>query len=173
MNDVTGPPDRLSIFSTGVEFFVTPELQIADAWSVALDYSLLINSRTIDGSAGRWEFTSQTQLPTAMVHYLVGGSGYWLKAGGGLGYHWMTLRERFVTVGSETDFTASGIGLKLDAVANTAFDSHLLGSVAVELRWSSLGTLRAANGSPLQYLGREVNMDFYSAGVKFGLTYQL
>ncbi len=172
MTEEAKPADQLGLFATAIEFFVTPEVQVGENWSIGVDYSYLFSSRTIDGSTGRWTFAYQAHLPIAQVHYLLRGTGYWLKAGGGIGYWWANLQEQYVTLGSERDGTASGPGLKLDVVANTAFDDHLFGSIGVEFRAGVLGTFKDRNGSAIQSLGSDVNLNFISAGVKFGLMYQ-
>ncbi|MGH2568352.1 MAG: hypothetical protein ACRDGA_08435, partial [Bacteroidota bacterium] len=169
--------ERLDDFSSMIEFFVTPEYRLEPAWSVGLEYSLLTKSQTVGGgqnSAGS-EFTYNVHMPTAIVHHVIDGSSYFVKLGGGVGYHFATLRQTLYAFGVEEDFTASGVGVKLEAVGNTKFDETLYGVVGVDLRWGFLGAFKNAAG--VEAFERATNttarMQFFSLSLKFGVMFQL
>jgi hypothetical protein len=167
---------KLSDFSSAVEFYGVPEVQVSDDWSVGLEYGLLIKSYAMDDRGGdsRSEFSYQVHMPTLLVHRLVFGNGYRVKLGGGIGYHFADFTQRFPTVGSEETLTAGGIGFKLEAVGNTKFDETFYGSIGVDLRWDFAGTIKRADGASAP--GSSVAlpaMNFFSAGLKFGVTFQL
>jgi hypothetical protein len=144
---------------------------------MGLEYSLLIKSYAIDDRSGfsRSEFSYQIHMPTVLLHRLILGEGYRVKVGGGIGYHVANFTQGFPSVGFEETLTAKGIGIKFDAVGNTKFDETFYGSIGVDLRWDFEGVLKhdpdvpaAASGStPLP------QMNFFSAGLKFGITFQL
>lgn len=169
--------EKVYDFSSAVEFYTVPEIQVSQDWSVGLEYSLLIKSYAIDDRSGfsRSTFSYQIHMPTVLLHRLILGEGYRVKVGGGVGYHVANFTQRFPAVGSEETLSARGIGVKLDAVGNTKFDETFYGSIGVDLRWDFEGTLKrdagasaAASGSiPLP------QMNFFSAGLKFGVTFQL
>ena len=170
--------EKVNEFSSAVEFYAVPELQVSRDWSVGIEYSLLIKSYAIDDRSGfsRSEFSYQVHMPTLLVHRLLLGEGYRVKLGGGLGYHLASFTQSFPTIGSEETFSATGLAFKLDAIGNTKFDETFYGSIGVDLRWDFEGTLKrspsgvapATNGSvPLP------KMNFFSAGLKFGVTFQL
>jgi len=170
--------EKVYDFSSAVEFYAVPEMQVSPHWSVGLEYSLLIKSYALDDRSGfsRSDFFYQIHMPTVLVHRLILGEGYRVKVGGGIGYHFASFTQSFPTVGSEETLSADGLGLKLDAVGNTKFDDTFYGSIGVDLRWDFEGTLKrspsgvapATNGSiPLP------KMNFFSAGLKFGVTFQL
>lgn len=169
--------DRLDDFSSMLEFFVSPAYRVEPEWSVALEYSLLVKSQTVGVgpySSGS-EFSYNVHMPTAIVHYVINAPAYYLKFGGGLGYHVATLRQTVYTYGVEENFSASGVGFKLEAVGNTKFDDTMYGSIGVDLRWGFLGTFKNANG--VEAFERTTNstakMQFFSLGLKFGIMFQL
>jgi hypothetical protein len=170
LNTLTSPsPDqRLSDFSSASEFFITPEVQMSNEWAVALEYSYLLKSYNIVGGY-QWDFSYSVQMPTLLVHYLVAGDGYWLKFGGGPGLAFGSLTEQFVETGASENSKASGPALKVEAVGNTKFDEHFWGSIGVDLRWVHAGSFKGG----IQSSAPTPKLDFFSAGVKFGVTFQL
>ena len=169
--------EKVNNFSSAVEFFAVPEVQVSQDWSAGVEYSLLIKSYAIDDRSGfsRSEFSYQVHMPTVLVHRLLLGEGYRVKLGGGIGYHFAKFTQSFPTVGSEETLSADGLGIKLDAVGNTKFDETFYGSIGADLRWDFEGTLRrspgvaAATTTSIQL----PKMNFFSAGLKFGVTFQL
>jgi hypothetical protein len=169
--------ERLKQFSSAVEFYMVPEMQIAPEWSAGIEYALLLKSYSIDDRSGfsRSEFSYQVHMPTILLHRLAFGEGYRVKLGGGVGYHFANFSQRFPTVGSEETLTAAGFALKLDAVGNTKFDDVLYGSIGIDLRWDFAGTLEHAPGVKASSSTTVAlpKMAFFSAGLKFGITFQL
>ncbi len=163
------PDQKLSPFASASEFFITPELQVNDDWSVGLEYSYFLKSYTSVGGTYVWDFSYSTHMPTLLVHYLTPGDGYWLKFGGGIGYAFGDFSERFLFTGSQDDYRTSGPSFKLEAVGNTEFDEHFWGSIGVDLRWVFAGKLNTAAVRTVA----PPRLDFFSAGVKFGVTFQL
>jgi hypothetical protein len=143
---------------------------------VGLEYGLLIKSYAIDDRSGfsRSDFSYLIHMPTVLVHRLILGEGYRVKVGGGIGYHIANFTQRFPTIGSEETLSAHGVGVKLDAVGNTKFDDTFYGSIGVDLRWDFEGTLRRSPGTPEASSSIPLpQMNFFSAGLKFGVTFQL
>ena len=168
--------EKLFDFSSAVEFFAVPEIQLTEHWSAGVEYAMLIKSYSIDDRTGfsRSEFSYQIHMPTLLVHRLLFGEGYRLKFGGGIGYHFASFTQNFPTVGSGETLSASGIAVKLDAVGNTKFDETFYGSIGVDLRWDFPGTLqRTADARSTQSSIALPTMNFFSAGLKFGITFQL
>jgi hypothetical protein len=168
---------KVTGFQTAAEFFAVPELQVSREWSAGIEYSLLVKSYSINSISGysRSDISYQVHMPSVLVHYLVLGEGYRLKLGGGVGYHFVTFDESFAGVGSFGTLKSQGLGFKLDAIGNTKFDQTFYGSIGVDLRWDFLGTLKASGSVAPQAttLASPPTMTFFSAGVKFGITFQI
>ncbi len=165
---IPSPDQKLAGFATASEFFITPEVQVSDDWSVGLEYSYFLKSYNVSGFY-QWNFSYTAQLPTLLVHYLVPGEGYWLKFGGGPGYAFGNLSSEFLQTGSTERATTNGPSFKIEAVGNTEFDEHFWGSIGVDLRWVYAGSFKVATvgSAPVPTL------DFFDAGIKFGVTFQL
>jgi hypothetical protein len=169
--------EKLYDFSSAVEFYAVPEVQVSQQWSLGIEYALLIKSYAIDDRSGfsRSDFSYQIHMPTFLVHRLLLGEGYRVKLGGGLGYHVANFTQSFPTNGSEETVSAQGFAVKLDAIGNTKFDDTLYGSIGVDLRWDLEGTLKHASGAvPATNTSVPLpKMNFFSAGLKFGFSFQL
>lgn len=167
------PGQQIEAFSSGFEFTLSPEVRVSENWSAGLEYSYLLRTLTPTDVGGfhRWEFTVNAHMPTAVAHYLISGTSYWLKVGGGAGYYFGRLLRS--VDGTETSFHADGIGFKLEAFANTEFDEHFWGCIGVDLRWCYAGALKDQNGVSANMGQTTAKMNFFTAGVKFGVMVQL
>lgn len=172
-----GQGQRLDDFASAAEFFVRPELRVSEDWVLGLEYSLLVKSYALGDASGysRSEFSYHVHMPTLLLEYLVPGEGYRLKFGGGAGYHVATFSESFPSYGTQDDFSAGGLGLKLNAVGNTKFDETFYGLIEVDLRWDFLGTLKNKEGAEAveRTTSTTAKMNFFNVGIKFGVLFQL
>lgn len=163
-------------FSSAVELFVAPEVQISDEWALTLEYAALLKSHSINGRGGFLaEFSYVVHMPSVLVHHIVPGEGYRLKFGGGMGYHAARFEQRFPEFGDRNTFTAGGLGITLDATGHTQFDELFYGLVGVQARWDFLGTLRHEDGSPVVNRSDQASptMNFFSIGLRLGFLIRL
>ncbi len=165
---VPTPDQRLSQFSSASEFFLAPEVQVSEDWSIELEYSYFLKSYNALG-AYQWDFSYNAHLPTLIVHYLSPGDGYWLKFGGGVGYAFAGFTERLAFTGQQSDYSTAGPTVKVEAIGNTEFDEHFWGSIGIDLRWVFGGLLGAAAVPTVA----SPRLDFFAAGIKFGVMFQL
>lgn len=166
-----GDPTVLSDFATDVEFFGGIEFPVTFEWAGVVEYSYLFKSYTlsiVDG--GSYTIFYSMHMPTAMVNYVIAGGGYFLKFGGGIGYHTGSLEQKD-PYGNDITYTAHGVGLKAQAVGQTAFDEHLYGYIGGDMRWELLGQLKGAGGTVPPSSGRVPSLSMFVAGLNFGLTY--
>jgi len=170
INALTEPTldQKLTDFTSASEFFFSPEVQIDDEWSIGAEYSYLLKSYNVTG-AYQWNFSYSAQMSTFLLHHLTPGDGYWIKLGGGIGYAFGSLSEEFVDSGAQESSKASGPLVKIEVVGNTKFDEHFWGSIGLDLRWVYAGNFKGGIVSTAP----PPKLDFFSAGVKFGVTVQL
>ena len=173
----TSSGERLDEFSSMVEFYIAPAVRVEPQWSVGVEYALLLKSHTVGNSSSSSgaEFSYLVHMPTAIVHYIIDEPAYNLRFGGGAGYHLATLTQTLRVFGAEEQFSASGVGVKLEAVGNTKFDDTFYGNIGVDMRWDFLGSLKNAAGVPAynRATNAEATMRFFSLSLKFGVLFQL
>ena len=164
-------PTVLNNFATDVEFFGGAEFPLSFEWGGAVEYAYLFKSYSLSvGDAGTYTVFYSLHMPTAMVHYVITGEGYFLKFGGGIGYHTGSLEQKDPYC-SDITYSAHGIGLKGQAVGQTAFDVHLYGYIGGDMRWELLGKLKSDNGTVLQNQGRVASLSMFVVGLNFGVIY--
>jgi len=165
-------PERLGDFTSAIEFFATPEVQLSEDWSLALEYSYLIKSYRLSSTAapGASEFSTSIHMPTLLLHYLVPGEGYWLKLGGGAGYYVSSFSQMLFGSGQMQSFRASAPGLKFEAVGNTMFDESFYGYIGLDARWGFDDSYSDSDGSSPSFGQTAPSLGFFSLGLKLGVT---
>ena len=176
VNQFTGPSDKLSDFTSAVEFFAAPEISLNSEFGLKLEYSYLLKSYTVARTDGTYSFEYSVHMPTALLVYVLEGDGFYVKLGGGFGYHFGRFTQLFPNSATESRFTSSGPGFKLEVMGNTAFSESLYGLIGGDLRLDLVGTLKDGTGKELEIRRAfgpidPVRLHFFSAGIKFGLVY--
>ena len=87
----------------------------------------------------------------------------------------MTFFQGFPTIGTSETLKSQGIAFKFDAVGNTKFDDSFYGSIGIDARFDFLGTLKRTGASAQieRSTASLPQMDFFTLGVKFGVTFQI
>jgi hypothetical protein len=177
LNQYTSVYEKLDNFSSAVEFFAAPEYSLNDDFSLKLEYSYLLKSYSIaNPSSGNFQFEYADHMPTALLLYVLDGDGFYVKLGGGLGYHFGKFTQLFPNSSTEERFTGRGLGFKIEAVGNTAFGESLYGVIGADARLDLIGRLTDDTGKNLeirrpQGSAAPVRLRFVSIGIKFGLIY--
>lgn len=160
---------RQEDFTAAAEFFGSYEVQTGESWGVKGEYAYLYKSYNVPTAFFNGVFSYALHMPTVVVHTLVTGQGYMLAFGGGAGYHFGRFTADFI--GAPATYHAGGIGFKLEAEGNTAFDEHFFGYIGLDVRNDYLGELKDDAGRPILLNGKAMKLNFFSAGIKFGATY--
>lgn len=165
------PQNRLSEFSTAIEFFLTMDLFLQPQFAVGMEYSYLFGSHNFATVTGSDDFFYSYHLPLLLGHYLVAGSEFFFKFGGGLGYIFARYVEDLATRPEAIVYTGGGIGGKAQAVGHTPFGDNLFAYIGAEMRFGFPGSVTDSDGRPLQGRDSDVSFNFFSFGLKFGLMY--
>ncbi|MCI0706951.1 MAG: hypothetical protein L0Y80_05630 [Ignavibacteriae bacterium] len=144
----SGDGERVDEFSSMLELYVTPSMRVEREWDVAIEYGLLLKTHLVgsNNTSSGTEFAYSVHMPTAIVHYVVDGESYYVKLGGGAGYHFATMTRTLFVFGSEEKFSTAGFGAKLEAVGNTKFDDTFYGNIVADLRWDFLDSFKKCCG---------------------------
>ena len=165
--------DRLGKVGTMPDFTIGAEYQVAPRWAVGLEYGIVFTSRSAKGDIGSTDFSYEIHLPTALVHYVVPGKGYALAFGGGLGWHFASVRQMWTGLPGSARSTGNGPAIKLDASVGVPVSQAIAVTAGVEFRGDLIGDLKMANGNAPTPSGRAVGLNFTSFGLRLGLQYTL
>jgi hypothetical protein len=171
LNRFAGTDERVSDFASAVEFFAAPETWLSSDVILRLEYAYLLKSYSLGSSNGVYRFDYSVHMPTVVLNYLLEGDGFYVKVGGGIGYHFGKFSYLFPNSSTEARFTGNGIGVKLELMGNTAFGESLYGLIGGDLRLDFIGALTDSDGKGPVGTVDPVRLRFASAGIKFGLVY--
>lgn len=172
INVTAVPEERVAQFKSAVEFFGSAAVPVSDRWIVKFEYADLITSLSPMGAYGPTQFDLNVQMPSLIIQYVLADRGvYNFKLGAGGGYHFGRLSEKYFTLNDT--YSGKGIGTVLELEANTAFGDHLYAFLGANIRWEFIGTLTNVSGiSPGPGAsGTGVNLHFFSAGARLGMSY--
>lgn len=167
---------RVDDFGVAVDFFGGMQIPVDDEWAVTVEHTYLFKSYTFSATTGATiDLFYSFQAPSIIIQRMIAGPGYFISIGAGGGYHFGNASQTISTFGTETNYTAKGIGVKSEIVGQTAFDDHVYGYIGGEIGWEFLGTLKDEKGAALGNTIRKQNagLDLYFAGIRFGVIYKL
>lgn len=174
INALTLYNQQVPTFSTAVDFFGGIEFPISDEWGMKIEHSYLFSSYNVAGnSGGTYNFFYAVNAPSVVVQKVITGHGYFFKLGAGGGYHFGSAEQKASLYGVTTNYSSRGIGIKLEAVGQTAFDENLFAYIGVTTGWEFVGDLKDENGDKL-YLPSTTNpvsLNYFYAGIRFGLSF--
>jgi hypothetical protein len=171
VNTLAGPADRADDWGTAIEFFGGIELPVSPSWGVKLEHSYLFKSYSVAVGGYSDQLQYNVQAPMLMAQYVVPGKGYFLKFSGGGGYHWGTVTPPKSIYVVSTIFRAQGVGLRVEAEGQTAFDAHLYGYISGTLGAEFMGKAKADDGRILTNGSVTASINYVSVGLRFGLMY--
>jgi hypothetical protein len=172
INTLADPTQQVQTFATAVEFFGGAALPVNESWEGGIEYSYLFKSYDLPtAGAGTYTVFYDLNMPSLTAHYVTGGNGYFLKFGGAVGYHGGSVEQKSSFYGTDSTFTAHGVGIKADAVGQTAFDDHLYAYIGGSMRWELMGSLKDSQGDILQNHGQSASLSMFAVELAFGLTY--
>ncbi len=156
-------------FVTSVQLVASADYFILSDWTLGIEYAYLTNQ----SSGNSIQITYSYSLPTLMLRKVLAGDNYYLRFGGGIGYHSSSLSQDIQAYGSTTDYSSSGIGLKFDAALDSKLGEDFYARVNADAREEFTGNLKAKDGTPLTNAAnsRQVNSDLSGVGITFGLVY--
>ncbi len=165
-------PSRIDDFGVAPEFFGFGTFPISEMWSAKIEYAFIFKSYSTPVSGlPDFTFSFNVHMPTMLIEYSLINEGFFFKFGGGLGYHVAQFSKNLNI--SDTLYQSSGIGLKLEAEGNTAFDEHLFGTIGLDVRANFMSEFKDTDGNNLfiSAIKKNARMNFFAIGLKFGVAY--
>ncbi|MDH7603486.1 MAG: hypothetical protein QHH13_01145 [Melioribacter sp.] len=163
---------KLSSFSSAINFSSEINYKISKNFQLGGELSYLIDSYNAPiGAGGIYEISYTFLRPSLVAYYVVSGTGYKFKFGGGLGPRFIFLTEDNIT---KIDYSTNGFGLLIKAEGNTLLSDNLYAVIGIDLRFDNSGDLKDKvyqNKIINFYNGQAVNMTSISAGIKLGIAY--
>jgi hypothetical protein len=177
INQKYAPPyDQLKSFTSAVVFSVEGDMFIKENYQVGLELSYLLNSFTYnsDLGLGSYDLTYKIIMPAIVNYYVIQGTGYEFKFGGGIGIPFVIVDEKIWGTVSSNKYNSTGLGIILRADGNTVLSGNVYANIGADLKYGFNG--KPKNGN--QYIVNEasnenVNFNSFSVGIHLGITYRL
>jgi hypothetical protein len=166
---------KIGSINPAFEFFGSAGYRLSPMWSIKLEYSYLFNSMNISNSDyENYENSYSVQMPTVLIQRYLGDKESPFRVGTGLGYRYSTLNNKIVG-GYDQNYYSKGIGVKAEAELHTPFGDGLFGYITGDVGMNFMSNYKDKNGNYLLFgqSRKKVSMDFFSAGLKFGLIYYI
>jgi hypothetical protein len=161
---------RVPEFKSAVQFFGALLYPLSMDWVLKGEYVYLLVSYNPSIPGRSSVFNLVVHMPSLIMQYVLWDERlYNIKAGGGFGYHFASLTEKYLTV--DDILTGKGLGVVADLEANTAFGDHFFGYLGGDLRWEFIGKLKnnasSAQNSPVPL----PTVNAFSIGARLGFSY--
>jgi len=162
------PKNEIKTFNKSLSLFGEVDYSVSEKYQlgIELNYSyFLYNSSKFNS----YELVYSVYKPTLILYYVLPGNGYEIKFGAGLGYRYLSLKERIY---STDKYNSSGIGILTKAVGNTALGDNFYGYISVDMRYDYLGEPDGKSGKIKNNSTKEtLNLNKLSFGIKLGVSY--
>lgn len=158
--------DKVSDFSTGVQFFGGVEFQISKTFSVKPEYSYNIKSINVPSNTS-FRYLYITHQPVIMLNYVFMQEYSYIKFGLGGGYFLSNFTREERTI--ETKYNSSGIGLKLEGTLNAQIGKSAAVYLGAFVMQTLMSDLKSKDDVYLQNLNNErVNLNSFGVGLRLG-----
>lgn len=141
---------------TDAEYFIVSD------WTIGIEYAYLANQST----GNSYQISYSYSLPTLTVRRILAGDNYYLRFGGGIGYHFFSMSQTD-PYGDKTNYSSKGIGLKFDVALDSKLGENFYARVEGDGRAEYTGNFKATDetGEPTY------NSNLSGVGITFGLVY--
>ncbi len=165
------PGNRLDDFSSAIEFYGEFGYQIYDDFGIALDYSNVIYSFNTLSYVGTYDISYLHFKPSVIAYYLLSGTGYQFKFGGGIGPRFVSLDEKLPNFAVASSYKSTGYGIVLRGSGNTLLSGDMYANIGIDFRYDISGDLKG-NKELYDFINKtEVNLNGITFAVKLGITY--
>lgn len=149
-------------FNSAIGFSGEADYYFSGSFAAGFEFAYIYNSFTSVSLLGKRELTYDFFMPSLTAYYLISGTGYNFKFGGGAGPRFCSVNQSTLNL-IESNKT-SGMGFLLKADGNTLLSGGLYANIGVDLRYD-------LNGEFNVQTDHQVNLDALTLGVRLGLTY--
>ncbi|MDH3267287.1 MAG: hypothetical protein OEM46_00390 [Ignavibacteria bacterium] len=158
------------IFSGEVGYFFNKKFEM----SIEIPYQIYSYTTIDKTGAGQYDLYYDSFQPSVMAYYVLSGTGYNFKFGGGIGPRFIYVTEEVKWQGTEDKYSSIGFGCLLRIEANTALSENLYANIGGDLRYDVNGEPEDNNGEKIKNIVNNnefVNFNSFSVGIKLGISY--
>jgi hypothetical protein len=165
--------NQLSTFSSAIEFGTEAGYLLNDKYQLGAEIAYEFNSFTYPSLGSNFEFDYSLLMPSVTGYYVLKGTGYRFKFGGGLGPRFAFVAQSTGVSNQKQNFSSTGFGVLLKIDGNTALTNNIYAYIAGDIRYDINGTPKNSNNQPIitNANNDKLNLNSLSCGVKLGISY--
>lgn len=158
-------------FNTAVNFSGELCYSLFENLQLGLEAGYLINSFNYTTDLGKFELNQNVISPSFLAYYLISGSGYYFKFGGGAGLRLVNLDLFLPGTNTTTRYSNTGLGLLLRAEGNTLLGENVYANIGANLKYDLNGIPKNGGTNLYNTISRsDVNINSFGVGIYLGLT---
>jgi hypothetical protein len=157
-------------FSSAVEFGFEAGYEM-EKYQIGLEYAYEMSSFTYTFISGKYNFDYGVSSPSLMGYYLIKGTGYKFKFGGGVGPRLLSVDETKPPLAQAENYKVTGFGVVLRADGTTALGGNIYAYIGFDLRYNFIGKPENNGQTIIMNAAKEeLKMNSLSAGIKLGIA---
>ena len=162
-------PGGLSDFSSAVNFSGAFGRMIGENNQLEVEFGYLLSSYNFPQESGNYDLTYSLLMPSLLYNYVLSGTGYNFKFGGGIGVRSLSVAEKIPSDPNDYNYSSLGYGFTLRAVGNTAIAQNVFAHIGADVRYDVIG--KPDENAVGNKVGN-VNFSSLSFGIRLGISYQ-
>ncbi len=164
--------DPIGDFNTAINFSGEVGYSLKSTFQMGLELSYLINSYTYSSDLGKYELDYDIIAPSLLGYYVLGGSGYNFKFGGGAGIRFVNVDLYSPGTTIITNYSGTGWGIILRAEGNTLLGGNFYANIGADLKYDINGSPKSNSQNLYNSISREnVNLNSLAVGLRLGVSY--
>ncbi len=167
------PYEQLTDFNSAVNFSGSYGRMLSESFQLQAELSYLLYSFTSSGIDGQYDLTYSLVMPSILGYYVLTGTGYNFKFGGGAGVRFLSVDESLPGTVNADNYSSTGYGFILRAEGNTAIAENVYAHIAADVRYDVNGEPENNGETFYNVVYKEnVNFNSLSFGIRLGISYQ-
>jgi len=157
-----------SDFSSAINFSGSYGRMMSENSQLELEIGYLLNSYNSNVGLGNYNLSYSLLMPSVLYNYVINGSGYNFKFGGGAGIRLLSITEKYLPLLND-DYSKLGFGFILRGAGNTAIAQDVYAHIGADVRYDVIGK------PDVNAVGNKVgnvNFSSLSFGIRLGISYQ-
>jgi len=167
---VDGNP--LNDFNTAINFSGEVGYSVTNTFQIGLELSYLLNSFNYSNELGKFELDYKVISPSLLGYYVLNGTGYNFKFGGGFGIHFVNVDLSFPGTTVITNYSNTGFGFILRTEGNTLLGGNFYANIGADLKYDINGSPKSGSSNLYNNISREnVNLNSLAVSLRLGIAY--
>jgi len=159
-------------FNTAVNFSGEFGYSLTSTFQVGLELGYLLGSYNYSNDRGKYEIDYNIIFPSLLGYYVLNGSGYNFKFGGGFGIRLVNVDLSLPPTTAVINYSNTGYGFILRAEGNTLLGGNFYANIGADIKYDINGSPKSGGTNLYNSISREnVNLNSLAVALRLGIAY--